>query len=376
MLVLPTLMPLLSAQRDISIAQLGLAFSVFGIVSLCVQTPMGFVVDRIGARRTLIAGLTLGSLCFLSLSISSSYTWLITAMALAGVANAVYHPADYALLSRNIDEEQMGRAFSIHTFYGFLGTTMAPSVLLTVAAFSGINSAFIISGLIGLIPIPFLLSESDRPARVQHANQNKKLIDKPRVSLFTLPIMALLVLFLLLNMGTSSIKNFLVTAFAMGDALPLTQGNMILMVFLSTSAFGILAGGVLADKTHRHGLVVTAALTLTAMLISIAALYPLPVPILIPLFTIAGFMSGIVVPSRDMLVRAASPAGAEGRVFGIVFTGFSIGGAAGPMLSGWLLYLAYPKAIFWSVVIFMLIAALITLWQGSRRTKQRTIIQF
>ncbi|WP_409309567.1 MFS transporter [Pectobacterium sp. B1J-3] len=112
------------------------------------------------------------------------------------------------------------------------------------------------------------------------------------------------------------------------------------------------------------------------MLISIAALYPLPVPVLIPLFTIAGFMSGIVVPSRDMLVRAASPVGAEGRVFGIVFTGFSIGGAAGPMLSGWLLYLAYPKAIFWSVVIFMLIAALITLWQGSRRTKQRTIIQF
>ncbi|PWC12381.1 MFS transporter [Brenneria roseae subsp. americana] len=373
MMVLPALIPLLSEQRDISFVQLGFALSVFNIVSACVQTPIGFVVDRIGARRTLIAGLTLGSLCFLSLSFSNSYAWLIASMALAGVANAVYHPADYALLSRGIDEKRMGRAFSVHTFSGFFGTAIAPSILLTVAAFSGIDSAFIVSGIIGLATVPLLLTESDRPARVSNATQGAKPADKPRIPLFTLPIMALLVLFLLLNLSTGSIQNFSVTAFVTGYDLPLSQANVVLTAFLFASAFGVLAGGALADKTRRHGLVATAALALTAGLISIVAIYPLPASVLIPLLAIAGFLSGMIAPSRDMLVRAASPVGAEGRVFGIVSTGFNIGGATGPVLFGWLLDHGYPRAIFWSAVIFMLITALITLRQELRGARQRAI---
>ncbi|MFE8152501.1 MFS transporter [Brenneria goodwinii] len=374
MMVLPALIPLLSEQRNISFVELGFALSVFNIVSACVQTPIGFVVDRIGARRTLTAGLTLGSLCFLSLSFSNSYVWLVTAMALAGVANAVYHPADYALLSRGIDEKRMGRAFSIHTFSGFFGTAIAPGILLTVAAFAGTNSAFIVAGAIGLLTVPLLLTERDQPIRLQHATQEN---DRPgkrrRVALFTLPIMALLVLFLLLNLSTASIQNFSVTAFVTGYDLPLSQANIVLTSFLFSSAFGVLAGGALADKTRRHGLVATAALAITAGLITLVAIYPLPVAVLIPLLAAAGFLSGMIAPSRDMLVRAASPAGAEGRVFGIVSTGFNIGGAVGPLLFGWLLDHNYPQAIFWSAVIFMLITALITLRQELRSARQRAV---
>ena len=45
----------------------------------------------------------------------------------------------------------------------------------------------------------------------------------------------------------------------------------------------------------------------------------------------------MIMPSRDMLVRAAAPPGAMGRAFGIVTTGFSIGGTVGPMLFGWIM---------------------------------------
>ncbi|MEE3663037.1 MFS transporter [Brenneria sp. g21c3] len=374
MMVLPALIPLLSEQRDISFVELGFALSVFNIVSACVQTPIGFMVDRIGARRTLTAGLTLGSLCFLSLSFSSSYVWLVAAMALAGVANAVYHPADYALLSRGIDEKRMGRAFSIHTFSGFFGTAIAPGILLAVAAFAGTDSAFIVAGALGLLTVPLLLTGRDQPLpRHTGAQAGAQSGKQRRVAVFTLPIMALLALFLLLNLSTSSIQNFSVTAFVTGYDLPLSQANIVLTSFLFSSAFGVLAGGALADKTRRHGLVATAALAITAGLITLVALYPLPVAVLIPLLAAAGFLSGMIAPSRDMLVRAASPAGAEGRVFGIVSTGFNIGGAAGPVLFGWLLDHGHPQAIFWSAVIFMLITALITLRQELRSGKQRAI---
>ncbi|KHN54443.1 MFS transporter [Pectobacterium fontis] len=374
MMVLPALIPLLSAQRDISFVELGFALSVFNIVSACTQTPIGFMVDRIGARRTLLAGLALGSLCFISLGFSDNYLWLIVAMGLAGVANAVYHPADYALLSRGIDEKRMGRAFSVHTFSGFLGTAIAPGILLAVAAFAGIESAFIVSGLIGLLTIPLLLMDRDEPSRVKPTTAaTSAQSGKSRPPVFTLPILALLILFLLLNLSTGSIQNFSVTALVTGYDLSLSQANVALTAFLFASAFGVLAGGSLADKTKRHGLVATAALAVTAVLVSIVALYTLPTVVLVPLLAAAGFLSGMIAPSRDMLVRAASPPGAEGRVFGIVSTGFNIGGAAGPVLFGWLLDNGHPHAIFWSAVIFMLITAFITLLQEMRSAKRRAL---
>ncbi|GAB7261267.1 hypothetical protein DZS_02700 [Dickeya ananatis] len=173
MMVLPALMPLISAQRGISYVEIGVALGVFNVVSALVQTPIGFAVDRIGPRRTLIAGLTLGSLCFLSLGFFTSYSWMLIAMALAGLANAVYHPSDYALLSRGIAENRMGRAFSVHTFSGFLGTAVAPAILLTVAALTRIEFALVLSGLLGLLTVPMLLGEQEAlPAASAHDKKN------------------------------------------------------------------------------------------------------------------------------------------------------------------------------------------------------------
>lgn len=372
-MVLPVLIPLLSAQRGISFVELGLAISVFNIVSACVQTPIGFAVDRIGARRTLVAGLTLGSLSFMSLGLTPHYLWLLIATGFAGVANAVYHPSDYALLSRGIDDKRMGRAFSIHTFSGFLGNAVTPGILLAVAAWLGINAAFIVSGVVGLLVVVMLLMHKDEPARLKSASPKSGVApaQTSAKALFSLPILALLGLFLMLSLSTNSIQNFSVTALVTGYDLPLSDANAVLTAFLFASAFGVLAGGALADKTERHGLVATGALAVTAVLVAIVAIYPLPAMVLVPLLAAAGFLSGMIAPSRDMLVRAASPKGAEGRVFGIVSTGFNIGGAAGPVLFGWLLDNGHPHAIFWSAVIFMLITAAITLAQEMRASKRR-----
>ncbi|MEI7376576.1 MFS transporter [Dickeya chrysanthemi] len=370
MMVLPALMPLISAQRGISYVEMGFALGVFNIVSALVQTPIGFAVDRIGPRRTLIAGLTLGSLCFLSLGFFTSYSWMLTAMALAGLANAVYHPSDYALLSRGIAENRMGRAFSVHTFSGFLGTAVAPAILLTAAAFTSIEFALVLSGLFGLLTVPMLLGEHEAlPAATAH----DKKAAAPKVAVFTLPILSLLVLFMLLNLSTNSIQNFSVTALVNGYGMPLTEANLALTAFLFTSAFGVLAGGSLADKTRHHGLVATGSLVVTAVLVAIVAVSTLPSLATTLILGVAGFLSGIIAPSRDMLVRAASPAGAEGRVFGVVTTGFNIGGAGGPVVFGWFLDQGHPSAIFWSAVIFMVITAVMALAQEWYSNRQRAL---
>src|SRR4029077_8598975 len=66
-----------------------------------------------------------------------SYPALIVAAALLGLANSVYHPADYAILSAHMDEARMGRAFSIHTFAGFVGGAVAPAIVAALVAWIG-----------------------------------------------------------------------------------------------------------------------------------------------------------------------------------------------------------------------------------------------
>jgi MFS family permease len=129
MLVLPMLFPFLKQQLGVGYLELGFALTVFAVVSGLTQAPIGYLVDHFGARKILIVGLSLGGLSLVGLGVFLSYPGLVTCAILLGLANSVYHPADYAILSANIDEARMGRAFSIHTFAGFLGGAVAPRLL-------------------------------------------------------------------------------------------------------------------------------------------------------------------------------------------------------------------------------------------------------
>lgn len=379
MLVLPVLMPvILLTNNNISFVQIGFAISVFNIVSAIVQAPVGFFVDKLGPKRVLIAGLVVGSISFLSLGFISHYTWLIIAMGIAGLANAVYHPADYAILSQNVSESRMGRAFSLHTFSGYIGFAVTPTLMLTVSSLYNVKMAFIVSGVIGLLAAIILYPK----AKNEHVKkepvvitENPSLTVKPnnKIPLVTPAILLMLVLFLLLSLSGGSIQNFSVSALVTGYSVSLADANIALTAFLVASSIGVLVGGQLADYTHRHGLIAAGALVITALLAFILAILTVSSTIMITLLIgVMGFLSGIIAPSRDMLVRSVSPKGAEGRVFGIVSTGFNLGGTIGPILFGWILDQGHPRGIFWSTAIFMVLTAIIAFYQETKGRKNKS----
>jgi MFS family permease len=77
----------------------------------------------------------------------------------------------------------------------------------------------------------------------------------------------------------------------------------------------------------------------------------------------------VIAPSRDMLVRHAAPEGAAGRAFGIVSTGFNLGGIVSPLLFGWIMDQNAPRWVFGVSVVFMILTVLLALMteRGVRR---------
>jgi len=358
LLVLPMLFPFLKAQLGVGYIELGFALTVFAVVSGLTQAPMGYVADHIGARKVLLVGLAIGGLALILLALNLSYPWLVASAALLGLANSVYHPADYAILAAHMDEERMGRAFSIHTFAGFLGGALAPAIVAALVTVSGGYGALIVAGAVGPVVALLLIaiglpdaSAADRQADGMPARQ----------SIITPTLMMLTIFFMLLSLSNAGIGNFGVVALMNGYGASFSAANIALTAFLGAGAVGVLAGGFLADRTQRHGQVAAACFAVNAVIVLAIAAFNLPPALMTIAMACAGFLGGVIAPSRDMLVRHAAPEGAAGRAFGIVSTGFNLGGIVSPLLFGWIMDQNAPRWVFGVSVLFMVLTVLLAL---------------
>jgi FSR family fosmidomycin resistance protein-like MFS transporter len=368
-LVLPPLFAFVRADYDVSYTELGIALTVFNVASATLQTPAGFLIDRVDARMALIAGLMLGAIGYTVAALVDSYWVLIAMFALIGFGNTVYHPADYTLLSHRISPERASHAYSIHSFAGMLGSAAAPVSVLFMHSLFGWRGAFFGAAILGTIVAAVLFMQRETTAQASAAKPYSSAASGVTWRfLFTKPILMSILFFMFLATSSFGLQNYSVVALGeLYGTAPVTA-NAGLSAFLVLSAFGVLAGGWIAGRTSQHAIVAVLGLAASGLSIVFLGLAGLPTLLLIFAMSFAGFCYGAVMPSRDMLVRAVTPPGAFGKVFGIVTNGFSIGGIVSPLIFGALMDHGQPRTVFMLIGACSLLAIATVMTTPRQRT--------
>ena len=355
-LAFATMLLIVRQEVGLSYADVGLLAGIFYGVSGVAQTAAGFAVDRFGARPILAGGLFVVGVGLGLISFAHSFPAFAAIAVVAGLGNSVFHPADFALLNSSVTQSRLGRAYSIHGLGGSLGWAAAPVMYFLDSLFGWIGAA-LIGALPGII-LSFLVlihrrelvdhRIKERAAAAQHGTT-------PALTLFLQPTLLLcLVYFALLAANTVGIQQFAVPAWGSMFGITETYAAFCLIVFIVGSAAGALAGGFFADRVRRHdrvaaiGLVVAAAFTVP---VAMQAVSPALLPVVLAL---AGAAGGATNPSRDMIVRNATPPGATGKVFGFVYSGLDIGSFLAPPLFGYLMTMGVPAVIFWIAIALYL----------------------
>jgi MFS family permease len=375
---LPPLLPLLNQDLVISYTMLGLLLSLRGMISSGMQMPAGFLVDRYGAKMMLSIGLAMCAIGTIMTGFAIDYWMILLGGIVLGVGNSAFHPADYTILSGSIDDAYMGRAFSLHSFSGNLGNAIAPMVLIGITTFYNWRVSLIVSGVAGFVILAGLLGQwkylsEDTAVAQRQAKKKKKSSEStdpnaPKTGweitryILTSPAILFLFLYYCMNqLAGGGLKNFSVAGLSETHDTSHAIANTAFTAFLVANAAGVLIGGWLADKFKNHELIAVAGLGVSAVTMLFVGVYNLPDILLVIIFAFAGVTNGLIGPSRDMLIRRASPKGSMGKVFGFVFSGQTIGSAVAPLVFGFMIDTGAPAWIVYTSAIFTVMCMLVVI---------------
>jgi len=378
-MLLPPLFPVFKDAFALSYAELGLLVTLFFAISGIGQALAGFLVDRIGARPVLFAALGCFVAAAASGALAQGYGGLMLAAALAGLGNSPFHPVDFTILNHRVSQPRLGHAFAVHGISGNLGWALAPVALLGVSSLTGSwRWALAFCALWALAVLALMLWQQD--AVDDRAGQRGPTatagagLAEPMLAFLRLPSVWLCFSFFFFSTcALTAVLNFAGPALHKMYDLPLAVSSFVVTGYMLCGIVGLLLGGFLAARAARLERLVGACLAGAAVLLALVGSGWLPAPLAIGVAAFAGLGTGLAGPSRDMLIKRASPPGATGRVYGTVYSGLDLGFALAAPVFGAVLDGGNPSGVFFGAAIALALGVLSASMIGVRLAMTRSV---
>ena len=335
-LLLPVMFPVFMKEFGWSFSELGLMSTVFFVVSGVGQASAGFVVDRLGARPVMWASVAMFVLACLAAASATSYAGLLLAAVLAGLGNCAFHPVDFTILNQRVSTPRLGYAFSVHGLTGNLGWAAAPAFLMGITALADWRTAYMAAALLyaGILALLVLrkdlLLTTPRPKpQAGHAGESD-------LAFMRLPVVWwCFAFFLLSTMTLAVVQNFSVPILKALQNVSLETASMTLTAYMLCGAVGMFVGGFVAAQYPRWSdRVVASCMTGAAVCMALCASGVFGGTGTLAVLAATGFAVGVGGPSRDLMIKKATPKGATGRVYGLVYSGLDTGFAISPLIFG------------------------------------------
>jgi MFS family permease len=384
-LLLPPLFPAFIAQFQLSYAELGWLVTLFFVVSGIGQALAGFVVDRVGARPVLLAALGFFVLAALAAASAQGYAGLALAALLAGLGNAPFHPADFTILNRRVSPARIGHAFSVHGITGNLGWAAAPLFLVGLSELTGSwRLAYVGMALVAAAVLLLMFVHRDaiddrpaaewprRAAAAAAPAQARPVEPASSFAFLRLPEIWLCFSFFLFSTAAlAAVQSFASPALGQMYGLPLSTTVLVVTVYMLVASAGMVLGGFLVPRFPDVERTVSLAVAASAVLLVLAGSGAVPGMVALACVALAGLGSGLAGPSRDLMIKRASPPGATGRVYGTVYSGLDTGFAIGAPVFGLFMDHGHPQGVFFGAAAALLAAIVAALFIGPHLRAQR-----
>src|SRR6266478_7667071 len=324
-LCLPPLFIAWQQAFDVSFAELGAAMAVMSATAALLQTPMGFLVDRYGARPFLIGGTLVMTLSIAAMGFTTAYWQVVGLALLSGVGSSVFHPADYAILSGSIDPARLGRSFAFHTFTGNIGFAAAPPATAALMLLLGWRGALMFIGLLGIPVVLAIIWQSRILIYQRHRSRGRTDTAMSGAGLLlSRSVLMFFAFFMVSSMAGAGIQSWLITILHQVHGLPVAAASSAMTGYMIGQIGGVLAGGWVADRTDRHLPFVVVLTIGAAVLLMVVGVVSLTEAATIGVLFVCGLLAGASRTPRDVMVKDAAPPGQIGKVFGFVSSGMII----------------------------------------------------
>jgi MFS transporter, FSR family, fosmidomycin resistance protein len=359
-MLLPPLFPAFIQAFGLNYSELGLLVTTFFVISGTGQATSGFIVDRVGARPVLFVAMACFFLASIAAGLAQGFGGLMLAAALAGLGNAPFHPADFTILNKRVSQPRLGHAFSVHGISGNLGWAFAPVFSIGIAEATGNwRMAYVGTALVALAVMALLFWQraaiDDRHGSWNHAKPVAGAkVEHPMAFLKLPSVWLCFSFFFWTTAALSAIQSFASPALQKAYGLPATLTAYVVTGYMLAGAVGMVCGGFLVARAERLERTIAMAMAFAGTLLLLTASGVLPGTAAAVVAAMAGFGTGVAGPSRDMLIKRASPPGATGRVYGTVYSGLDVGFAVAAPVFGALMDHGVTLGIFGGAAVALL----------------------